>query len=425
MPFGNINSTILETDFGAPKADDPEVGELEIHVLPELILLGYKTRTNEMTGQPERQPVYTIAEHVAFNKPGIGIPDNIHVSEVDLVQDLLARPSGETLSPTQKSLLEISGSRNDNVLILAKPIPQQSLIALQKHLLDAGKIDEPAELIQGVGIISRFAHHFGSQHNADELYDPGRSSITGNIGAEWSRGNELFEPVLRTDLGTIEMMVEREFRYLQIPNIVRQRLFMGTPFFGQDEAHIYTVQDHIAMILNPDKISAADTINLRVHSECATGDMWGSHHCDCGSQHHDALCTFAKEGGVHVYHREEGRGARLLTAKMMMYEATRTHSDVPGAELDTYAAMNSIGYPNEARSFTVISHMLKERVSRRFDNKPYTAFTHNRYKIQKLTADGVQIKGMRSLNSRVTKRNRIYLGTKAKKGGHALDHLDV
>src|ERR1700754_4853181 len=151
----------------------------------------------------------------------------------------------------------------------------------------------------------------------------------------------------------------------------------------------------------------------RVHSECLTGDVFGSTHCECGDQLSAALRTIVAEGaGVLVYLQgHEGRGIGLL-AKL---KAMRLQDE----GLDTGAANLALGLPIDARDYRVaaeILHDLRVRSVRLLSNNPRKLDALRRY--------GVQIVEPVPLLISPNDENLRYLRTKRERLGHHLPHLD-
>ncbi|WP_411152414.1 GTP cyclohydrolase II [Streptomyces sp. A30] len=114
-------------------------------------------------------------------------------------------------------------------------------------------------------------------------------------------------------------------------------------------------QEHVAIILgNPapgTTATATPTPLVRLHSECLTGDVFGSARCDCGPQLREAVERIADRGGVLLYLRQEGRGIGLYN-KLDAYA-------LQDQGLDTYAANTALGLPEDARDYTEAAQMLQ------------------------------------------------------------------
>jgi 3,4-dihydroxy 2-butanone 4-phosphate synthase / GTP cyclohydrolase II len=146
---------------------------------------------------------------------------------------------------------------------------------------------------------------------------------------------------------------------------------------------------------------------VRVHSECITGDLFGSLKCDCGEQLHQSLHAISREGGVLIYLRQEGRGIGLAN-KLKAYALQEQG-------FDTVEANRQLGLPVDSRDYEVAFEILKylgiERIR---------LLTNNPEKIAALSGYGVVIEERISLESLPTEENLSYLKTKQEKLGHWL-----
>jgi len=169
-----------------------------------------------------------------------------------------------------------------------------------------------------------------------------------------------------------------------------------------------TGDEHVALV--PTRGLAATPV-VRVHSECLTGDAFGSARCDCGPQLDAALELAAEQGGAVVYLRgHEGRGIGLL-AKVAAYALQDEGRDTVEANLD-------LGWPADRREYgsaAAILHALGvERVQ---------LLTNNPAKVAGLRAHGIEVVEVRGLEVGRTPQNEAYLRTKATSMGHVL-HFD-
>tara|TARA_Y100001935_G_scaffold154077_1_gene127059 strand:+ start:321 stop:953 length:633 start_codon:yes stop_codon:yes gene_type:complete len=165
--------------------------------------------------------------------------------------------------------------------------------------------------------------------------------------------------------------------------------------------------DHVALTLGD--MGGPDPVLIRVHSECLTGDAFGSLRCDCGPQLHAALEAIKTKGwGCLLYLRQEGRGIGLH-AKIQAY-------NLQDKGVDTLDANLMLGYPGDARDYQIAANMLNylgiEMVS---------LLTNNPNKIDQLKAYGIDVVNREPLIVGVGDSNRSYLETKADRMGHSIE----
>ena len=147
---------------------------------------------------------------------------------------------------------------------------------------------------------------------------------------------------------------------------------------------------------------------VRPHSECLTGDVFGSQRCDCGPQLREAVERIADAGGFLLYLRQEGRGIGLY-AKLDAYA-------LQDAGLDTYEANVALGHAEDERDYTVAAQMLHAL------GLPRVALlSNNPDKIEQLGRLGVTVTERVPTGAHVSAANVRYLATKASRGDHALD----
>ena len=165
--------------------------------------------------------------------------------------------------------------------------------------------------------------------------------------------------------------------------------------------------DHVALTMG--EMTGPDPVLMRVHSECLTGDAFGSLRCDCGSQLDAALAAIAKKGwGVVVYLRQEGRGIGLHV-KIQAY-----HLQDQGA--DTLDANLMLGLPADARNYRIASTMLEA-----LGVGDVCLLSNNPDKAKQLEEYGINVVERMPLIVGVVNENRDYLETKAKRMGHEID----
>jgi len=147
---------------------------------------------------------------------------------------------------------------------------------------------------------------------------------------------------------------------------------------------------------------------VRPHSECLTGDVFGSQRCDCGPQLREAVERIANSGGFVLYLRQEGRGIGLY-AKLDAYA-------LQDAGLDTYDANVALGHREDERSYLAAAQMLHALgVSR------IALLSNNPDKVRQLRRCGVTIAEQVPTGVHVSAANGRYLATKAQRGAHTFD----
>ena len=147
---------------------------------------------------------------------------------------------------------------------------------------------------------------------------------------------------------------------------------------------------------------------VRPHSECLTGDVFGSQRCDCGAQLREAVERIAEAGGYLLYLRQEGRGIGLY-AKLEAYALQDTG-------LDTYEANLALGHREDERSYVVAAQMLLALgVSR------ISLLSNNLDKAEQLCRFGVAVTALVPTGVHVSAANARYLATKAGRGAHILE----
>jgi len=176
--------------------------------------------------------------------------------------------------------------------------------------------------------------------------------------------------------------------------------------FGTFDIAIYkerlTGLEHAALTLG----RIGDPALVRVHSECLTGDVFGSRRCDCGPQLHAAMRLIAREGaGAILYMRQEGRGIGLAN-KIKAYS-------LQDKGYDTVTANEALGFPADLRDYGIGAQILCDLGLRRL-----RLITNNPRKLAGLSGYGLEIAGRVPLVIEPNKHNARYLRTKRHKMGH-------
>jgi 3,4-dihydroxy 2-butanone 4-phosphate synthase/GTP cyclohydrolase II len=176
-------------------------------------------------------------------------------------------------------------------------------------------------------------------------------------------------------------------------------------------AYETTVDDRIPLALVLGDVAGEEPCLVRVHSECLTGDVFGSHRCDCGSQLHKALSIIEREGrGILVYMRQEGRGIGLLN-KLRAYE-------LQDQGKDTVEANHALGFRADLRHYGIGAQILLDLGVRNL-----RILTNNPKKIVGIEGYGLHIVERVPLEIPATEANRRYLRTKREKLGHLFSSL--
>jgi 3,4-dihydroxy 2-butanone 4-phosphate synthase/GTP cyclohydrolase II len=169
--------------------------------------------------------------------------------------------------------------------------------------------------------------------------------------------------------------------------------------------------DHVALVLG--SMTGPDAVLVRIHSECLTGDVFGSTRCDCGPQLEAALeAIVAKGWGVLLYLRQEGRGIGLH-AKIQAY-----HLQDEGA--DTMDANLMLGLPADGRNYAVAVNMLAE-----LGVSSVNLLTNNPEKVSQLKDLGIHVVDRTPLIAGVSEQNRSYLATKVERMGHLINEDEL
>jgi GTP cyclohydrolase II len=164
-------------------------------------------------------------------------------------------------------------------------------------------------------------------------------------------------------------------------------------------------QEHVALALGDYRHTSTPLV--RLHSECLTGDVFGSARCDCGPQLRDATEKIAQVGGYLLYLRQEGRGIGLYN-KLDAYA-------LQDQGLNTYEANEALGLPSDGRDYTAAAQMLTTLGARRIE-----LLSNNPDKAKQLSAHGIEIQRKVPTGVFVTPTNLRYLQTKVTVTGHQI-----
>jgi 3,4-dihydroxy 2-butanone 4-phosphate synthase / GTP cyclohydrolase II len=201
-----------------------------------------------------------------------------------------------------------------------------------------------------------------------------------------------------------------EYRRQRERLIEREQVIKMPTDFGVFDLHLYrsklSDEHHLALVKG--NIEDGEPVLVRVHSECLTGDVFGSRRCDCGGQLHTALQRIEQEGrGVLLYMRQEGRGIGL-PAKIHAYKLQEDG-------LDTVEANLKLGFPMDLRDYGLGAQILCDLGVRKL-----RLMTNNPRKVVGLQGHNLEITEQLPIRLEPNEHNAKYLETKRTKLGHAL-----
>jgi len=298
-----------------------------------------------------------------------------------------------------------AADRARTVQILSNPLAEPRDLVRPGHIL-------PLQAKQG-GVLRRAGHTEAAVDLARlaGLEPAGVICEILNEDGSMARLPQLLDFAAKHELkiGTIESLIE--YRRSQEKLIERiERIQMPTDY-GNFDLVVYASklnpeEHHLALVKG--EIRSEEPVLVRVHSECLTGDVFGSRRCDCGSQLHSALAQIEEVGsGVLVYMRQEGRGIGLAN-KIRAYKLQEEG-------LDTVEANERLGFGSDLRDYGMGAQILYDLGVRKI-----RLMTNNPRKVVGL--DGHRLEIVEKVAIRITpnEHNERYLGTKRDKLGHLL-----
>jgi 3,4-dihydroxy 2-butanone 4-phosphate synthase/GTP cyclohydrolase II len=210
----------------------------------------------------------------------------------------------------------------------------------------------------------------------------------------------------RLKLCTIEELIK--YRRTREKLVQRMEVVQMPTEYGIFDLYLYQAktdgQHHLALVKG--NVAGKANVLVRVHSECLTGDVFGSQRCDCGSQLREAMRHVAQEGlGVIVYMRQEGRGIGL-GPKIMAYKLQEQGYDTVEANL-------KLGYKMDLREYGLGAQILTD-----LGLKTIRLLTNNPKKVVGLEGYGLEIVEQVPIQVKPNRHNAKYLKTKREKLGH-------
>lgn len=270
----------------------------------------------------------------------------------------------------------------------------------------------PLEAVDG-GVLARNGHTEATVDlmRLSGLKPAGLCCEIMNDDGSMARRDDLLELAKEHDLkiGTISDLIE--YRKANEELIVRESKAKLPTKYGDFDVyayqHKYTGEHHVALVKG--NVSDGEPVLCRIHSECLTGDVFGSKKCDCGEQLETALEKISEEGrGVLVYMRQEGRGIGLVNKIKAYALQDQGH--------DTIEANLLLGLPVDAREYYECKQIFDDLSVSRLN-----LMTNNPIKISTLDKYGLKIENRIPIQTKITDEDRDYLSTKKHKMGHYLD----